>query len=389
MVAVPVNPAVLVWARAERGLSEDEAAKRLGIHPGELFLLERGEREPTLGELEGIARHYRIPLASLLMPDTLPAATSVRHKLQDFRTFEGITNSFLSEETIIAIEEAFFYLEALQDIRANNTSVVSSARLPIYRLTDDPQRVASLERQRIGISVEAQFEWASDREAFRRWRAAVESQGVFSYQLRLGNDDVRGFAIWDERQIPILVVDSSESVHSARTFTLWHEFAHLLLRMGGISNQNHRNAVERFCNRFAAHFLMPLHVFEREAYIERGADAVWSEYHVGNIAKRFKVSKSAVALHLEENGFAPDGFYEKLLSNWLVREQRKSTGRATHIEQHVNRLGVSYVSTILEALAEGSISKLDAYEITNIKPKYFADVRREVQVRQAEYDPPR
>src|SRR6476620_11195609 len=85
MVDVPVNGAVLAWARKERGLSEQEAAKRLKLTPQALADLETGNKKPSLKQLDSIAQQYQIPFASLMMPEPLPAIK----RPADFRTYGG------------------------------------------------------------------------------------------------------------------------------------------------------------------------------------------------------------------------------------------------------------------------------------------------------------
>ena len=97
-------------------------------------------------------------------------------------------------------------------------------------LTDDPEVIAGEERRRLGVSAAAQLSWQGAREAFFRWRELIESQGVFVYQLNLAEDDSRGFSVWDDRQVPVIVIDGHEGSYGAKIFTLLHEYAHILLR---------------------------------------------------------------------------------------------------------------------------------------------------------------
>ena len=116
-----------------------------------------------------------------------------------------------------------------------------------------------------------------------------------------GGDDAPAlaFSIWDQREVPVIAINASEEEYRYRIFTLFHEYAHLLLRLGGISDENPSNSVERFCNQFAAYFLMPEAIFKQRAteIQPRGDD--WSDHHVAQLATLFHVSKSAAAIHLE------------------------------------------------------------------------------------------
>src|SRR5712692_7949591 len=85
MAEIPVSGAVLKWAREFRGLSVDEAAKRLGVSSVELEDFESEIRMPTLTKFRKLGTAYRLPLATLFRR-TPPAEPP---KPKDFRTFGG------------------------------------------------------------------------------------------------------------------------------------------------------------------------------------------------------------------------------------------------------------------------------------------------------------
>jgi Zn-dependent peptidase ImmA (M78 family) len=386
MVAVPINKEVLVWARKQRGLSAEDAAKRLNMPVGDLLELEGGARPPTLGVLERIASGYRLPLVTLLMPAPLPEAD--RAAFQDFRAFEGHPAGKLAPETVLAIEEAYTDLELMGDLKEAAPQLFGVPLVPPYTLSDDPVSVAASERERLAVTTAAQFAWSNDREAFLRWRELAEAQGVFVYQMKLGGDDTRGFAMWDDREIPVAVIDATESGYPAKIFTLWHEYAHLLLRTGGISNQNRKNSVERFCNVFAAHFLMPMSEFRQEASLVAPRSRAWKDSDVTRLANRFRVSKSAVAIHLEAARLVPDGFYGRMRALWQSRPLPSSKGRATHPEKIANRLGGRHISLVMDALRQGVLNKIDAREYLDVRPDHFEAVEAEVRQRRINYGRP-
>jgi Zn-dependent peptidase ImmA (M78 family) len=248
-------------------------------------------------------------------------------------------------------------------------------------------RVAEIERARLGVSMKEQLGWKNDRAAFLSWRELIESQGVFTYQFTLGPDNTRGFCLLDDKQLPIIVIDRSEDTYGAKIFTLWHEYAHILLRLGGISGQDPRNSVESYCNLFAAAFLMPADVFKIEADRIKGVSSSdWDDRQLAELAARFKVSKSAVALRLEAVELAGAGLYGRMMGLWKTRStRRRSPGRATYAQRTANRLGGLFVNTVFAALDRGKISRLDAYEFINVGPTHFAELRAEVKERQTAF----
>ena len=368
MVAIPIVPGVLVWAREQRGLTRDAASVRLKMPVSDLIKIEDGKRAVSLGVLEHIATHYRMPLVALLMPER---PSVIGQPLRDFRVFDGRPAAALSPETLIAINDACEFLEALADLKEADGDRFGLCLVPSYTLSDDPVIIANRERERLNISPSDQMVWGGDREAFFRWREIVEAQGVFTYQMKFGEDGTRGLAVWDENEIPIIAIDSSEGGYQARIFTLWHEYAHILMRQGGISNQNRKNNVERFCNIFAVNFLMPLSVFVREAMSLGPKRGEWTDWHLARLSNRFKVSKSAIALHLETANLVPGGFYGRMKAIWAVRTPPSPGGIATYDEKIANRLGGRHILTVLSAYKNGVLNRLEAKEYLEIKPDHF------------------
>ena len=111
-----VNPAIMVWARETAGLSQEEAARKLGFRDSskssaveKLALIERGQKEPSRPKLLTMAGQYRRPLLTFYL--SKPPQKSNRGA--DFRTLPQ------SEHTP---EEAL--LDALiREIRARQSMV--------------------------------------------------------------------------------------------------------------------------------------------------------------------------------------------------------------------------------------------------------------------------
>jgi Zn-dependent peptidase ImmA (M78 family) len=199
--------------------------------------------------------------------------------------------------------------------------------------------------------------------------------------------DCKGFTILDARQIPALVVNAEAGDYAPRTFTLLHEYAHLLLRQTGVSDENPSNSTERFCNQFAAYLAMPGGEFKAVALALRGADQEgWSDSVIGDLARTFKVSRPAVALHLEDMAIAPAGFYQAKMRAWhLLGRQPRRGGLSTHAGRVTNKLGVRHVRIVLEALDSGRINKLEAHELLNVRPEHFGALREEIRDRHMHY----
>ncbi len=384
MVDVPVNGDVLKWARELRGYSEDDAAELLGIEVAGIQSLESGQTKPNLGELKSMASKYDIALASLLMPAPLVVTKRVT---PDHRTFDGVAPTKLSRKLQKVLDEVDETIELLIDLQLTSMGSLPARRqLPHVHRRTPAARVAADERARIGPSVAVQMNCQTDREAFLRFRSAIEAQGVFVHVINFGETDhCRGVSIIDDREIPFIIINGFEDSYRAKSFSLLHEYAHILLRNGGLSDENHSSAIEKYCNEFAAYFLLPRDEFLRQFEALAGTNEA-SEWHVSRLATIFRVSQSAVALQLEELGRARPGFYNRLRSLWSSRpKQKKGQARATHVEKLANRLGIGFITTVTTAQERGFIDKADVFELTKAKPQYVQSLLQEVNARQAAY----
>jgi Zn-dependent peptidase ImmA (M78 family) len=377
MAEVPVNGQVLRWARDIRGLSVTNAAELLEISSDELMAYESGEKKPLVGLLRKISARYQINFTSLLMPEPLPP----RRLPTDHRRRHN--KKHLSIDTLVAIEDVTEALEIFRDISAAKRSVIPKLKIGRANLREDPEEVAARERQKFGVSYEMQKSWRNHRKARIEWRKKIEERGIFTYMIALPIDELSGFSILHDRLAAICINDN-EPTEGAKTFTLLHEYCHLLLRKAGISDQNDSNSVERFCNRFAASFLIPRSLLIASISASLGDITFPCEFSysdVSRLSRAFLVSNSAIALRLEETQLAPRGFYGKKKALWdiaaqaprpvPVQGQPPSALRISQVRIRLKRVGRLHASTVLEAVKRKAINSFDASELIGMRPEYF------------------
>jgi Zn-dependent peptidase ImmA (M78 family) len=190
-------------------------------------------------------------------------------------------------------------------------------------------------------------------------------------------DDCRGFTIYDTNHVPCIVVNKSEDYPVARTFTLLHEYGHLLIRRPGISDEDPGNPVEAFCNRFAAGFLMPTVALRQLLPYWPNEPVEWPSGSVQDWAKKLKVSRHALALRLEHLRLAPGGFHRKFLGQTPVpRKPKKSQGN--HVTTRLSEIGVNFAGTVIRAYDRGAISKATAVDALALSARHFGRVRQAI-----------
>jgi Zn-dependent peptidase ImmA (M78 family) len=370
MAEIPVNGKVLEWARKLRGLSEDDAAELLGVPPADLRSYESGAKKPLVGFLRTMSQKYRINFTSLLMPQPLP----MKKPPTDHRARCG--ERPLSFETLVAIEEVNEALEAFEDIASEASRIVQKLSVGTAKLADDPEAVAAHERKKFRVSVEEQREWHGLAEARRHWRQHIEDRGIFTYMIPMPRKELSGFSIL-HNGCGAICVNDNEPTEGAKVFTLFHEYCHLLLRQTGISDENNTNTVERFCNEFAASFLIPRTPL-REAIGEVDIPHEFSDDNVRRLASRFRVSNSAMALRLEKTGLAPKGFYVRHTTAWDIPTEPSlpaSKQQPSYVTLRMKRIGQLHAKTVLQAVKRGVINTFDASELIGLQPSSFSKLK--------------
>lgn len=369
MTVMPVHPGILTWAREYRGLSTNAAAKLTGIDEGELIAYENG-RPINLTEFRRLSDKYRIPAATLLRrtrPEVPPMP-------KDFRTVGGL-GPVLGLDTRFAIDYA-------RMIESNIMEMVESGFgpptpvLPRITLGEDPSEAGERERERLGASVASQLAW-KPVDAFNIWRAILERAGCFVLLQNFDLNECRGFTLYDTANTPIIMISKKEQYDPARTFTLLHEYAHLLLREPGISDHDDRNPVEAYCNRFAAAFLIPRSALRLLLPNWPNEPVAWSISDIREWATMLKVSQQALALRLEHLGLAPTGFFSRIVAAQRHVPKPKTKG-GNYINTQMFELGNRYLRAVFSATDAGDIKPAEAAEMMQLAPKHFALVRSQV-----------
>ena len=206
--------------------------------------------------------------------------------------------------------------------------------------------------------------------------------------VKLPPEELSGFSILRDDDFAAICVNDREPTEGAKIFTLFHEYCHLLLRNAGISDENDKNQVERFCNRFAASFLIPKSNLI-EAISESVPDFVapyeFSDGDVKRLSNIFRVSNRAMALRLERTGFAPTGFYAMRTAPWDVPLELKTVEispkrqQPSQIRITLKRVGKLHAATVLEAVKRHAINSFDASELIGLRPSTFSKVEAQLE----------
>jgi len=380
-----VNPANLRWARETAGLALDTAAKRLGINAARgfsaderLLRLEEGQDEPTKANLSKMASVYRRPLLAFYMAEPPPT----EDRVEDFRTLpdhrpdgEALVTTLVRD---VRARQALVR-GVLEDDESPELKFVGSRRLA----DGDAAAAAALSRD-IGFQLGAFRGAANADQAFAYLRQCAESAGVFvlligdlgSHHTELDTEAFRGFALSDPLA-PFVVINDRDA-HSAWSFTLLHELAHIWLGVTGVSGARGESRIEQFCNEVAGLILLPLtDVFALP--IDAQMDALTMAAAVSQAANRLRVSRTMVALRLYQAGSITDAAFttlrDQFRAEWLDARQRRRAerplggGGPDYFVVRRQRLGHALVELVGRAVRDGGLTPTKAGKVLGVRPR--------------------
>lgn len=378
--AIAVNPSLLAWARAESGYALDRVAKRLNVKEERVAEWEAGERQPTLRQVENLARFLHRPLSVFFMPrppQLPPLAT-------EYRRLPDVEPGHESPELRLALRQMLTRRENALNLMGELGEPIPQFPLRAH-LRESPAEVGQRLRQATRVAVAAQLGWSNEYVAWREWRAAVEQLGVLVFQFpKVSLGEVRGLALL-RTPMPVAAVNGKE-IPEARTFTLCHEVVHLMLAASNEEEPAARERrrgnewldVERFAEVAASHALAPEDAL-RGVISQLGLQrAEWSIESVRRVAKKFRLTPLATATRLRESGFMTWAQYNQWREQWqayVATLPPRSGGFATPMEKAVNRAGRPFAQLVLEALSANRITSVDASRYLDLKFEHFDKLR--------------
>jgi Zn-dependent peptidase ImmA (M78 family) len=354
------NPRVLRWARENAGRTLDEVAQAVGKTVEVIAQWETDAEErqvPTFGQLDDLAGLYRLPIAVFFFPEP-PVQAFTK---PEFRTLPKDDPALLVTDTRFAIREAIATQESLRTL----TDGENPSRAPIVGLVvpEPRERVSAFcERVRahLGVSMEAQALWRSADEGFRQWRKAIQMAGVFVFKRPFNDEDISGFCLHDD-EFPVVIVNSGMPP-TRQTFTLFHELAHLLVGVNGVTKEDTSyvdrlpetaKKLEVLCNRIAAELLMPEADFDQHLALYATTDDA-----IEGLSKRYSVSREAVMRRLLDKRLVAQEAYERRRVEWILdaklrKQEASKKARGLYYPTQASRLGDAFLRVAFGAYRGG------------------------------------
>lgn len=377
-----ITPAVLLWAREQRGLPLEIAAKKIGITVEKLVACEVGSDQLSIPQLRAAADTYRRPMAIFYLKQ-IPRPS--RAEVADFRRTPD-ADVQPSAELLLAMRRIREKQEAAASL-AEYGPVHDWSFIGMVDAYENTDTVAARVRRMLGIEERSHEQWRDEYQAFKAWRTGLESLGVLVFQVGgIAVEEMRGFSI-SRKPYPTIVVNTKDSPQ-ARIFSLLHEFAHLLLNRSGLCNLKESPAspsqsVETFCNYVAGSALLPDAAMRSfETVRNHGRSTVWTDLELSKIAKHFKVSQHVALRRLLILSFTTESFYRDKCAEWSMRPLAAAGGGGAEsgADKVLRTQGRNYVQLVLEALHNEAITTVNVSEYLDMKLKHLSALEQQVNL---------
>jgi Zn-dependent peptidase ImmA (M78 family)/DNA-binding XRE family transcriptional regulator len=332
-----ITPTLITWARETAGFSNAEAADKLDIDAEMLAAWENpnDEAAPSIPQLRKLAALFKRPLAVFYLPEP-PRKFQV---MRDLRRLPGTGPRRFSPALQLEIRAATERRELALDLASDLDEELPKFTLQA-EITEDAEVVGQRIRDALGVTDELQNHWrdADGRTGFNAWRSRIEATGTFVFQTAaLANEEASGFAIFASVS-PVISVNRKDAL-TRRTFSLLHEFAHLMIHVSGVSDLEtdekrppEDQRIEVFCNHVAAAALMPKDsLLAQPGVAEQGMRSEgWTDTQVSDLARRFNVSREAILRRLLTFDRTTNAFYTRKRTQYIAEYQAR---RARQREQ--------------------------------------------------------
>ena len=373
---------LLVWARESAGFSVAEAAKKAQVKPEKLEAWEADEADPTLNQLNNLAKAYKQPI-SVFYLSKAPKPFEPPH---DFRRLVGEVALTFSPKLKTGLRALYRRRQVALDLLAE---IGEEPRQFSWRarLADNPESVGSRIREILGVTYREQVSWRQPHKSYGAWRRKIEAAGVLVFQLEgIGADEMRGVSI-AETALPVIAVNVKDKPNG-RAFTLLHEFTHLLLRRSGTCDLDENSLrpaeedrVEVFCNKVAAATMVPRDRLLAEPLVVAKVERVspWQNDELEALSRQFGASREVVLRRLVTVGRASEAFYREKRREFLAIYRKLEPPREGEFYRSLPReavynYGRPFVRLVLENYYQDRIALSDVAKYLSIRARQISRV---------------
>jgi Zn-dependent peptidase ImmA (M78 family)/transcriptional regulator with XRE-family HTH domain len=376
-----VEGRILKWARETAGLTPEEAARSLQVKDEKVLAWEHGNKRPSMPQLRKMAAVYKRQLSDFYLPAP-PDEAPLPH---DFRRLPGDGVLQYGRALRYQLRQARQRRALALDLAAEQD--VGWQSLPVIQIADATEGLGGQVRELLRVTIADQRTWRDPRKSYNAWRAHVEAAGVLVFQVTgVQPTEMLGFSL-TEQPLPIIGINR-KLAPNGRTFTLLHEFVHVLLRQSslcdieeGFIRPPQEEKTEIVCNAVAAAALVPRDALLSDPLVSPHTKARdWSEDELISIARNFGVSTHVILRRLLTVGRTTQAFYASRAAVWRVFEPAPVKDEVEEFKRNmpqevVSDLGRPFVSLILEGYLSSNLSLSDTSRYLGLRAGQVEKVR--------------
>ena len=369
-----INPKILRWARRTAGYGIDDVAKRVRCPPKQVAKWEQGNAYPTYNQLEKIADYYHRPLVLFFFHE-VPEEKEVKFS---FRSLPTRVLEELPPKIRLVLRKGRIFQLSLHELTngINPAQQLITDALEVRDILNTKDLVKKT-RKLLEIDIDQQKSWGENQIAFQNWRDAITKKGVYVFKKPFREDGYSGFCLYD-KEFPVIFINNS-LVFTRQIFTLFHELAHLVFGNNHIDNTDNDREItylkyvdkkhqptERFCNEFAAEFLLPTLDFAKE--VDRSGT---TSEAVDKLAKLYCVSRAVVLRKMLTDKYIDNTTYQKQIPSLMSYRPNPDIyeiGLRDYSPQLIY-LGKPYIELVMNKYDRQEITFTEAADYLDIEPR--------------------
>lgn len=376
-IKLKINHDVVKWARETSGYSASEVSKKLSINEEIINKWENEDCEISITVLRRLSKQYKRSFEVFLLSRAPQERSDPKYRLS-----EELQPADMQKLKLI-IRDAKWVQDTAEEL--NEKLQMYEEKIHKYKISFAATEAAEIERKEFNVTINDQESWKDKKDALNEWIYAIESKGILIVQISMPRW-VRGFSMPD--RVPQLIALNALDAPTARIFTLFHEYAHILLDESGVCNPSNLNiletsdqrSIEVWCNNFAASFLMPegelRSLINQHGINQRG---------ISKLCYELKVSKEALLIRLYRLKIIEDNYFKQEVElahreslSYLEKEISKSKKRIEKMRSEGKSLklnilskakrehSVNFIRLVLNSRKEGIITTKDAMDYLSV-----------------------
>ena len=363
-----INHEILSWASKIAGFSVQDVYGKFTNYP--LDEWEKGTDFPTYSQLSKLMDFYHKPIAVAFFP----SPPEIKDLISSFRTLTKELYGIFTPRLRQLLDNARAYQLSLYELNGSvNANIehfhkIQTSHVPF-------ENIPEVLRSALEAPLTEQFKLTSSEIAFDYWREKLLSIGVYVFMDAFTIDDISGFCLEDSK-FPVIYINNSTSNYR-QVFTLFHELCHLLTGIGGITFVNDALLerllinkdlqLEKFCNRFAAEFLIPEKDFRLRAPSVRPSIEI-----IKTLSNKYNVSREVVARKYLDLALLTPTEYSTLVEtfnqeylNYRKKQSEKPGGN--FYSTHSKYMGKAFIELVFSNYFSGKIDITQTSDFLNMQ----------------------